>query len=1056
MFGKQQKGRLKDDIFPTKLYERDQPLDIQDDNFTSCNKQEYQNSKSCMNCFNQFQTGTLFNKSNSKHHCKKCGRCVCGTCSQSKINGNRVCQNCISKYVIIQNWYSKTTHTFNFNNLERNVRTQLRSLDLDSRTAKKRELLKSFILEKLISDKVIPQYYLNNPQRYELQVLLNDSISIYGKCLQFWLDYDLKIIDKLGYDNYNNNNRRKGGIKKLSNNYRGDGIHRTKIWRSDAKFSVTALKNRSKVLRSCAKKYLTKNHYNRTKAKQYLAKAKQVEAYIQSVEERMKQNVAELEQELEKILKEDDDGVNNDDDIGINIDDINDINDIDDIDDIKDDEKGRDNKNDNYKNQRKNVAMAMEIETTIGDINSKLYCTFLKNKNNAKKNTNSKDNKGDNVKLTFRCEVYDKMIKEKDFQQEYLYHMQLYDHSKCIEFKNCEYGLECEHYQRLIKNGQLIEDKCHLQIYNHPPRMNRFFSLNNNNDDDNNNDQDDAKVGGNVQSDKYFNAFQFHTSVEAIDRAIDDHANLIAELTQQPIYDAIYNMDSSGDHRFKLNPLKQLINEVCQNGYKNDLMIYNYEKNKFKYKSKMNDNNNKYDKNDNLLRILQEKLIHPKHVQFGMPFLDKKQFLFAIMLYTDCDCNYDLCQTIRNNNFTKWKLFDMCLKHGIILLHKYFINYDYHSKLCTYSGISQCQLKLNKNNACFIHFSTYVSTSLDKSIGIKFLGDKGGMLCTFDPSMMKRYYCCDVGSWISKFPHEQEVLFVRDHIELTRVTLTKQVNNVQYLSFVPHSVPKKNSLANINRRHNKSTKATKSSKSPKPIKSSNINQNTVDIAKINPSGKKMVSQKGNTNTNSNGKQLYSTIASGTVATEDNNNNNNNNDDNVDDNVDTNTSTNTSGNRNTAGTTIAIDSNYDPADESKEKNKISAMEETINGNYINYNYNYNQASVKGVAKAKSNSHNDADDRSRHLKTGTRRNYNYNVSKHNDDDMVQRNNEWIICNWCFAMHHSSNGIFLTNCNHFVGRKCFRSYVEKFRVKDKIWCPYGCCNCFISHFDFKRCLV
>lgn len=70
----------------------------------------------------------------------------------------------------------------------------------------------------------------------------------------------------------------------------------------------------------------------------------------------------------------------------------------------------------------------------------------------------------------------------------------------------------------MIKNVQLIENTCHMQIYNHSLRMNRFASLNDSNDDDND-----------------------------------------------------YNID-------------------------------------------------KLDKNDNLLRILHEKLIYPKHMQFGMPF----------------------------------------------------------------------------------------------------------------------------------------------------------------------------------------------------------------------------------------------------------------------------------------------------------------------------------------------------------------------------------------------------------------------------------------------------
>lgn len=115
----------------------------------------------------------------------------------------------------------------------------------------------------------------------------------------------------------------------------------------------------------------------------------------------MKQNMIEMEQDLQKTLIEDDI-----------------------------DEKGGD-KNDNYENQKENAVMAMKIEITIYDINGKLHCVFAKKNNESNENnkSNASNNSNNANNLKFRYEVYDKMSQEKDFQQEYFFYVQLYDHS---------------------------------------------------------------------------------------------------------------------------------------------------------------------------------------------------------------------------------------------------------------------------------------------------------------------------------------------------------------------------------------------------------------------------------------------------------------------------------------------------------------------------------------------------------------------------------------------------------------------------------------------------
>ena len=42
--------------------------------------------------------------------------------------------------------------------------------------------------------------------------------------------------------------------------------------------------------------------------------------------------------------------------------------------------------------------------------------------------------------------------------------------------------------------------------------------------------------------------------------------------------------------------------------------------------------------------------------------------MLALVLYTGCDCNYDLCAAERGGDFTKWKWFSKLLDEAIVIL----------------------------------------------------------------------------------------------------------------------------------------------------------------------------------------------------------------------------------------------------------------------------------------------------------------------------------------------------------------------------------------------------
>eukprot|EP00484_Ammonia_sp_Unknown_P026388 CAMPEP_0197025842 /NCGR_PEP_ID=MMETSP1384-20130603/6059_1 /TAXON_ID=29189 /ORGANISM="Ammonia sp." /LENGTH=180 /DNA_ID=CAMNT_0042454419 /DNA_START=1 /DNA_END=543 /DNA_ORIENTATION=- len=129
--------------------------------------------------------------------------------------------------------------------------------------------------------------------------------------------------------------------------------------------------------------------------------------------------------------------------------------------------------------------------------------------------------------------------------------------------------------------------------------------------------------------------------------------------------------------------------------------------------------------------------------------------MLALILYTGCECNYDLCASQRSGDYRKWKWFDYCLYFAITELSMLE-----EGEFSVFSGLNG--VKLNKKEIECGFFKTYVSTSWNRDVAEKFIKGSKGMMIEIDPKYKndRCIRCCDV-SWISKFADECEVLFAR-------------------------------------------------------------------------------------------------------------------------------------------------------------------------------------------------------------------------------------------------------------------------------------------------------
>ena len=113
-----------------------------------------------------------------------------------------------------------------------------------------------------------------------------------------------------------------------------------------------------------------------------------------------------------------------------------------------------------------------------------------------------------------------------------------------------------------------------------------------------------------------------------------------------------------------------------------------------------------------------------------------------------------MCSSQRNGDYGKWRWFDYCLYHAIQNL-----SFCEHGAFSVFTGLNG--VKLDRKVVRKGYFVTYVSTSWRRGVSEKFMKGEG-MIIQIDKEFKNddKIYCCDV-SWISKFPHECEILFAR-------------------------------------------------------------------------------------------------------------------------------------------------------------------------------------------------------------------------------------------------------------------------------------------------------
>ena len=144
------------------------------------------------------------------------------------------------------------------------------------------------------------------------------------------------------------------------------------------------------------------------------------------------------------------------------------------------------------------------------------------------------------------------------------------------------------------------------------------------------------------------------------------------------------------------------------------------------------------------------------------------------VLYTGCDCNYDLCKAQRGGDYQKWKWFDRCLYDAISNLSSVE-----QGAFDVFSGLGG--VKLDSKYVSTGHFVTYTSASWKKEVAKKFIFVKSnkGMMIHIDKDFKDHgIECCDV-SWISKFPDECEILFSRSNLERFKCKVVDESSGTQ-------------------------------------------------------------------------------------------------------------------------------------------------------------------------------------------------------------------------------------------------------------------------------------
>eukprot|EP01084_Bolivina_argentea_P271300 461592_1 len=122
------------------------------------------------------------------------------------------------------------------------------------------------------------------------------------------------------------------------------------------------------------------------------------------------------------------------------------------------------------------------------------------------------------------------------FNEKYLNHLCDYDHFDNAK-PECKYGNKCYAYKRLSEGGNELKDRCHVQIFRHPPRFRKS------------------------------------------DPSDDLHSFVLNDEFAENV--PLYRPSIDDQKQYKYNEqdgyLKALITEVIDNGFENDLYLNAYD-----------------------------------------------------------------------------------------------------------------------------------------------------------------------------------------------------------------------------------------------------------------------------------------------------------------------------------------------------------------------------------------------------------------------------------------------------------------------------------------------
>eukprot|EP01084_Bolivina_argentea_P286352 491198_1 len=200
-----------------------------------------------------------------------------------------------------------------------------------------------------------------------------------------------------------------------------------------------------------------------------------------------------------------------------------------------------------------------------------------------------------NTKNPFKCPIYYAMKEKYEWSKKNLHHLNEFSHFKDAINNKPECIYKDKSFKRLEEGGFELKDICHIKLFRHPPRC-RGIKL------------------------------QQNTNSLIINHDKEDN---------HPIYEPTSDDEKKHSANGEDGYLNALIEEVVLNGYKKDLCLTN------------DIDEEKY----SILNIVDEKLKSHRHKLMGCP-LNRGEML-ALILYTGCECNYDLCKSQRNGDYMK-------------------------------------------------------------------------------------------------------------------------------------------------------------------------------------------------------------------------------------------------------------------------------------------------------------------------------------------------------------------------------------------------------------------